>query len=79
MPRLDQGGLCAPRKQPMLEAASHTATGSSVSTIALRFLQGHMGRLPALLMVSIKWHTKNTPQKQPFWHMYLVVPCAHGI
>ena len=30
-------------------------------------------------MVSITWHTKNTPPKQPFWHMYLVVPCAHGI
>ena len=25
-------------------------------------------------MVSITWHTKNTPPKQPFWHMYLVVP-----
>ena len=30
-------------------------------------------------MVSITWHTKNTPPKQPIWHMYLVVPCAHGI
>ena len=49
MPRLDQAGPCAPRKRPMLEAATHTATGSSVSTIALRFLLGNMGRLPALL------------------------------
>ena len=30
-------------------------------------------------MVSITWHTKNTPPKQPFWHMYVVVLCAHGI
>ena len=29
------------------------------------------------LMVSITWHTKNTPPKQPFCHIYLVVPCAH--
>ena len=33
----------------------------------------------AEFMVSMTWHTKNTPPKQPFWHVYLVVPCAHGI
>ena len=36
-------------------------------------------RVPVSCMVSITWHTKNTPPKQPFWHLYLVVPCAHGI
>ena len=30
-------------------------------------------------MVSITWHTKNTPPKQPFCHTHLVVPCAYGI
>ena len=34
---------------------------------------------PSGCMVSITWHTKNTPPKQPFWHMYLVIPCAHEI
>ena len=36
-------------------------------------------RLFLYFMVSITWHTKNIPRKQPFWHMYLVIPCAHGI
>ena len=32
------------------------------------------------IMVSITWHTKDPPPpKQPFCHMYLVVPRAHGI
>ena len=30
-------------------------------------------------MVSITLHTENTSPKQPFCHMYLVVPCAQGI
>ena len=34
---------------------------------------------PTTTMVSITWHTKNTPPKQPFCHTHLVVPCAHGI
>ena len=48
MPRLDQAVPCAPRKWPMLKAATHTVTGSSVCTIALGFLLENMGRLPAL-------------------------------
>ena len=49
MPRLDQVALCPPHKLRRLGAGTHTATGSSVSTIAWRFLPGDRGRLPRLL------------------------------
>ena len=41
--------------------------------------EGLKSQSTSVHMVSITWHTKNTPPKQPFWHMYLVIPCAHGI
>ena len=49
MSRLDQAGPRAPRKLPRPGAGTHTATGSSASTIAWRFLAVSRGRLPGLL------------------------------
>ena len=61
----------------MVQVASHVEAGEVVpktnGCVAIVSL------VAGWHMVSITWHTKNTPPKQPFCHTHLVVPCAHGI
>ena len=70
--------VIASLRQIQRGTAQHNGSkGLSRANDALEKFHFHIN--VTVFMVSITWHTKNIPPKQPFYHMYLVVPCAHGI